>query len=41
MELMLWQLRGIQDAWNNVTVKNSKALTNEYLLGLLDDVFGI
>ncbi|KAM7535826.1 hypothetical protein Aperf_G00000091554 [Anoplocephala perfoliata] len=41
MELMLWQLRGIQDAWNNVTVKNSKTLTNDYLLGLLDDVFDI
>ena len=41
MELILWQLRGIQDAWNNITVKNSKTFTDDYLMGLLDNVFGI
>ncbi|VDN99955.1 unnamed protein product [Rodentolepis nana] len=41
MELMLWQMRGIQDAWNNITLKNSKSLTQDYLLGLLDNVFDI
>ncbi|KAM3172655.1 hypothetical protein ACTXT7_014093 [Hymenolepis weldensis] len=41
MELILWQMRGIQDAWNNITLKNSKSLTTDYLLGLLDNVFDI
>ena len=41
MELILWQLRGVQDAWNNITVNNSKSLTDDYLMSLLDDVFGI
>ncbi|KAH9284484.1 putative phospholipase B-like 2 [Echinococcus granulosus] len=41
MELVLWQMRGIQDAWNNITINNSKFLTTDYLMHLLDDVFDI
>lgn len=41
MELILWQMRGIQDAWNNITVNNSKFLTTDYLMNLLDNVFDI
>ncbi|KAL5963835.1 putative phospholipase B-like 2 [Taenia solium] len=41
MELILWQMRGIQDVWNNITVNNSKVLTTDYLMNLLDNVFDI
>ncbi|VDM16113.1 unnamed protein product [Hydatigera taeniaeformis] len=41
MELILWQMRGIQDAWNNITVNNSKFFTSDYLMDLVDNVFDI
>ncbi|VDD81144.1 unnamed protein product [Mesocestoides corti] len=41
MELILWQLRGVIDAWENVTVENSKTLTTNYLMQLVDKVLGL
>ncbi|BHF74146.1 Putative phospholipase B-like 2 [Sparganum proliferum] len=38
MELILWQLRGMLDSWNNVFVTNSRSLTSDYLFRLTEKI---